>query len=143
MPFGLGQSKPQQTLGLLRLTRLLWASPNTLLGLLLVALWMLFGARARWVDGALEAAPSRPMRPGGLRMRLPFAAVTLGHVVVAVDPRELEQHRAHERVHVRQYERWGPAFLPAYVASSAWQWLEGRHPYWDNRFELEARRLAP
>jgi hypothetical protein len=122
----------------------LWASPNTLIGVLLLALWvLLFGARIRWVDGALEAAPSRPLRPRGWRMRLPFAAVTLGHVVVAVDEQELDRHRAHERVHVRQYERWGPAFLPAYVASSAWQWLEGRHPYWDNRFEVEARRLAP
>jgi hypothetical protein len=126
-----------------RWMRMLWASPNTLVGLLLLTLWMLCGARVRWMDGVLEAAPSRPLRSGGWRMRLPFAAVTLGHVVVAVDNRELDRHRAHERVHVRQYERWGPAFLPAYVVSSAWQWLEGRHPYWDNRFEVEARRLAP
>jgi hypothetical protein len=136
-------AKPQRSQRLLRLTRLLWASPNTLIGFLLLALWVLLGARVRWVDGALEAAPTRQLRPGGLRMRLPFAAVTLGHVVVAVDTQEMDRHRAHERVHVRQYERWGPAFLPAYVASSARQWLEGRHPYWDNRFEVEARRLAP
>jgi hypothetical protein len=44
---------------------------------------------------------------------------------------------------VRQYEIWGPAFLPAYLASSLWQWVKGAHPYWDNRFEREAFALEP
>jgi hypothetical protein len=53
-------------------------------------------------------------------------------------------------VHVRQYERWGLLLLPLYVASSLWQLLLGRDPYFDNRFEREAflrtartRRAAP
>lgn len=72
---------------------------------------------------------------------MPFAAITHGHVVLAVDAREMARCRAHERVHVAQYERWGPLFLLAYLGSSLWQWLQGRHAYWDNGFEVEARRV--
>jgi hypothetical protein len=48
---------------------------------------------------------------------------------------------------VKQYERWGPFFIPAYLGSSAWMWLRGRDAYRDNPFEAEAfaddaRRLA-
>ena len=120
---------------------LLWAAPNSLLGLSLGLVWWLAGARANRMDGVLELvlpnAPA-PARPG--RWRLPFAAITLGHVVLAVDAHEMARCRAHERVHVAQYERWGPLFLPAYLGSSLWQWLRGRDAYWDNRFEVEARR---
>jgi len=62
-------------------------------------------------------------------------------VVLAVDAREMARCRAHERVHVAQYERWCPLFLLAYLGSSLWQWLQGRHAYWDNGFEVEARRV--
>jgi hypothetical protein len=41
-------------------------------------------------------------------------------------------------VHVRQYERWGPAFLPAYLLSSLLQLLRGRNPYRENHFERQA-----
>ena len=37
-----------------------------------------------------------------------------------------------------QYERWGPLFLLAYPAASAWAWLRGRRPYRDNAFERPA-----
>ena len=50
--------------------------------------------------------------------------------------------RAHERVHVRQYERLGALFFPLYVGSSLVQWLRGRDPYFDNHFEREAYALA-
>jgi hypothetical protein len=41
-------------------------------------------------------------------------------------------------VHVRQYERWGPLFVPAYLLSSLVELLRGRRPYRDNWFEREA-----
>jgi hypothetical protein len=66
--------------------------------------------------------------------------MTLGHVVLGTDQAALEQTRAHELAHVRQAERWGPLFLPAYLAASAWAWLAGRHYYRDNWFERDARR---
>jgi hypothetical protein len=46
--------------------------------------------------------------------------------------------RRHERVHVRQYERWGPLFIPLYLGASAWALVNGRDPYCDNPFEREA-----
>jgi hypothetical protein len=66
------------------------------------------------------------------------SAMTLGHVILAQSPADLELSYEHELRHVRQYERWGPLFVPAYLAASLWQKLHGRHPYWDNPFEREA-----
>jgi hypothetical protein len=70
--------------------------------------------------------------------RHPYSVFTLGQVVIATSAVEMERLREHERAHVRQYERWGIAFPVAYAASSLWQRLRGRDPYWDNRFEVEA-----
>ena len=64
--------------------------------------------------------------------------MTLGHVILGIDGATLDSARLHEQVHVRQYERWGPLFLPAYFASSLVQLLRGRRPYLDNHFEREA-----
>ena len=141
MPRTLAGPAPRPRLS--RALRLAWASPYTLLGLTMAVAWWLGGARPRRVDGVLElalAAPARPSRWGA--WRLPFAAITLGHVVLAVDQASLDQWRLHERVHVAQYECWGPLFLPAYLGSSLWQWLRGRDAYWDNPFEVEARRIG-
>ena len=68
--------------------------------------------------------------------------MTLGHVVIARDRRSLEETRAHERVHVRQCETWGPLFVPAYLTASLWAVWRGRNFYFDNRFEVEAFKLA-
>ncbi|MEM9803428.1 MAG: hypothetical protein AAGA20_24125 [Planctomycetota bacterium] len=127
----------------LQLLRVLWASPNTLLGLALGAFCALTGGSLRLVDGVIEAEGGwiglffgrNPFVRGGI------AAMTLGHVVVGRSAAELDRTRIHERVHVEQYERWGPLFLPAYFASSAWCVLRGRHPYRANAFEVEAYRL--
>jgi hypothetical protein len=39
---------------------------------------------------------------------------------------------------VRQYERWGPLFLPLYLGYSLVLWLQRRDPYLENPFEVEA-----
>lgn len=113
-----------------------WAAPCSLTGLLAGALLLLAGGRARVAEGALEIA-ARPA-PGPRRLR--FHAITLGHVILGTDPDTLARLRAHEQVHVRQYERWGPLFFVAYPAASAWLWLRGARPYRDNPFEVQARR---
>jgi hypothetical protein len=59
-------------------------------------------------------------------------------VVLGTDRATLDAAREHERVHVRQYEQWGPLFLPAYFASSLWQLARGRRCYRDNWFERQA-----
>jgi hypothetical protein len=78
-----------------------------------------------------------------LRLRFVNAsAMTLGHAILGRDPDCLDRCREHEQAHVRQVERWGPAFLPAYVAASIWEWSRGRHYYFDNWFERDARRAC-
>jgi hypothetical protein len=114
--------------------RYAWAAPCTAVGLLALlplALWGR-GIRMCWRRGVVEAHLRRARR-------LPFDAITLGHVVIAVSPHAMARLRAHEREHVRQCERWGPLFFPAYLAASAWQWLRGREAYRDNPFEVAAR----
>jgi len=71
-------------------------------------------------------------------MMIAIAAITLGHVVLGCDEATLTRTRRHERVHVRQYERWGPLFIPAYLLASAWLGLRGFNAYLDNPFEVEA-----
>ncbi len=97
------------------------------------------GARMRLRGGVLEIA-ALPQAP---RRRWPFAAITFGHVILGTHVQELERLGTHERVHVRQCERWGPFFLPAYVLAGVWQWVRGRDAYWDNPFEVEARLAEP
>jgi hypothetical protein len=68
------------------------------------------------------------------------SALTLGHTILAASEEAFFATWDHEFVHVRQYERWGPLFVPAYFICGWWQWMHGHHPYWDNPFEVEARR---
>jgi hypothetical protein len=115
-----------------------WASPWSALGVLLAGVMRLGGARWQWRHGVLEASGGAMAtwlaRRGGPQ------ALTLGHVVLAVDEPSLNHWRAHERVHVQQYERWGVLMVPAYLAESAWQRCRGRCAYHDNRFERQARQ---
>jgi hypothetical protein len=124
-----------------RLVVYLWAGPVSLAALPLAAAALATGGRARLENGVLEVA-------GGVLALLlsraipsfPIGAITLGHVVLGTDALQLDACRAHERVHVRQYERWGPLFPLLYVASSASAFLTGRRFHADNRFEREASR---
>jgi hypothetical protein len=104
---------------------------------------ILAGARARWHTGVLEVS-LRAKSAGLARViaRLPFVAVTFGHVVLARSEADQGRLRVHERVHVAQYEAWGAFFLLAYPAESLFQFLAGHHPYRDNRFEVSARAVA-
>jgi hypothetical protein len=124
---------------MMRLAAYAWASPNSLIGFALGLLMHLAGARSRVVRGVLEFSGgvfgSAIAKPA---IRIPFRAITFGHVILGVDAAALDAARDHEHVHVRQYEAWGPFFLPAYVASSLWQLLCGRRIYRDNWFERQA-----
>ena len=121
-----------------RLAAYAWAGPNTLLGLLAGVVVLALGGRLRMVGGVAEFSggllSSSLAFPGVLR----FNAITFGHVILGVSEAELAAARSHEHVHVRQYEAWGPFFLFAYVASSAWQLLLGHRMYRDNFFERQA-----
>lgn len=118
-----------------------WAAPCTVVGLCLFAAACPAGARARVIDGVIEVALWPGGSPGPLARRLPFTAITFGHLVIALTWREHERLRAHEREHVRQYEAWGVVFFLAYPLASLWQLLRGRQAYWDNWFEVRARAV--
>jgi hypothetical protein len=117
----------------------LWASPSTLLGLLFApeALW---SGEVRIVDGVVEihGRMVRFFLAHCTFLRGGASAMTLGHVVIGRDRNLLERTRQHERVHVRQYERWGPLFIPAYLTLSLFMRLRGLRAYEDNPFEREA-----
>ena len=119
--------------------RLLWAAPYSVLGLLAALPACALGARLRRSGHTLECTGGQL---GRWMQRLPnrhrLVALTLGHVILAVDAPAMQRLRAHELVHVRQYELWGPFFGPAYLLESLWQTLRGRDAYLANRFEREA-----
>jgi hypothetical protein len=121
----------------MRTLRYAWALPASLLGLLFALVACACGARGRWVDGAFEVAGGKLST---LKRRMPFRAITFGHVIIGLDHETLARCRRHEHVHVRQYERWGIFFFPLYLGSSLFAVLRRRHPYWDNHFEREAYR---
>ena len=121
----------------------LWTLPTTLVGLLFVPLTVVSGGGVRFVQGVLEVHGGfaafflrkfTPLRGGA-------SAMTLGHVVLGRTPWLLDVTRRHERVHVRQAERWGPLFIPAYLLASALVAAKGGRPYEDNPFEREAYAL--
>lgn len=121
--------------------RYAWALPATMLGVVFGTCARLSGATAVVRDGVIEVAGGRIAQAISLLPRsLQFSAITLGHVVIGVNHDVLRECRVHERVHVRQYERWGILFFPLYFGSSLLQLLRGRSPYWYNYFEREAYR---
>ncbi len=121
----------------------LWALPTTAIGLLFVPAALVSGGGMRIVDGVLEIHGGfvafflrrcTPLRGGA-------SAMTLGHVVLGRSRDLLDFTRAHERVHVRQAERWGPLFIPVYFLLSLFVFLKGGRAYEDNPFEREAYAL--
>ena len=119
--------------------RWLWALPCSLIGLSLGAGALLLGGSARRVGHTIEIGlVARQQQAPRWAARLPFLAITFGHVIVGQSHEALAALRPHERVHVRQYELLGPCFLIAYPLSSLAAWLRGDCPYRGNRFEREA-----
>jgi hypothetical protein len=129
---------------MIRFAVYLWASPNTLLGLLFLLPAIVSGGGVQFVRGVLEIHGGFAKwfldqgLPSILRIFGPASALTLGHVVLGQDREGLALSRDHEHIHVRQYERWGPFFLPVYFLASWTAWRQGLDPYRGNRFEQEA-----
>jgi len=124
-----------------RVLAYLWAAPVSAAALPALPLALATGGSVRVVDGVLEicggalsALLSRGL-PG-----FPISAIALGHVVLAADAGAHARCRSHERVHVRQYERWGLFFPLLYLASSAVALFSGGSVYRDNVFERAAFR---
>jgi hypothetical protein len=122
------------------LIKYVWTLPNTIVGLVFVpfAFWPRSGARL--VKGVLEL--HGPLISRILQHVVPLrggaCAMTFGHIVVGRDRMSLDLTRRHERVHVRQCEIWGPAFIPAYLAAALWAHMTGTGAYAGNYFERQA-----
>lgn len=118
----------------------MWASPASAMGICAGCIASLIGAEIKRVEGVLEVslAPRSTVLCKAVAC-LPFSAITFGHIVIACSALDQAALRTHERVHVAQYEIWGALFLAAYPLESLFQFLKGRNPYLDNRFEVAAR----
>jgi hypothetical protein len=128
---------------LANLIPIVWTLPNTMLGLGVGVVGLCFGSQCQRVDGCLE------FHGGLVRWLLErgflangIMALTLGHTILGQSAEALDFARDHEHVHVRQYERWGPFFLPAYLGCSFVLWLRRRDAYRENPFEVEAYAVA-
>lgn len=131
-------------IGVARLLGVLWALPNTLVGLLAGAIGMPFGARPEFSRGDYALVFHHwPWGPGG--------AITFGNTILhtgaSLDSECMTyEHRAgrckhppiklgdHERAHVYQYMVLGPLFLPVYLVCGG---VSVRNP-----FERAADRYA-
>ena len=119
---------------ILRVLAYTWASPYTLSG---IAIGLLLGGRFSRVEGVIEIHGPR-IAKALTSMPVPAMAMTFGHVVFGLNQSALDVTRRHEQVHVRQYERWGLFFAPAYLGASVYLYLRGRDAYRENPFEVEA-----
>jgi hypothetical protein len=117
----------------------LWPIPWTLLGLAIGIVGCISGGRIGWYNGTIVCWGPRLNR---LLQCVPISggasAITLGHTILARSESDMVRTHDHELVHVRQYQRWGILFVPAYFIASLWLWYSGQDCYRENPFEKEA-----
>ena len=125
---------------LLKIIRYIWALPNTLLGIVIGIFTLLTGGKMTLIRGAIEfhGGLGKFLLKHCTLLKGGAAAITIGHVIHGQDENCLHRVRDHEHVHVRQYERWGPFFIPAYLLASFYLYCKGRDGYFENPFEVEA-----
>jgi len=108
-----------------------WTSPNTLIGLVL---GLGTFQRPRFADGAI-IFDRAPRGLTAVMLRFHRVAMTVGFVILSTRP--VAGHLlAHEQHHIRQYEAWGPLFIPVYFVLAIGYGYR-RHP-----MEIRAQRAA-
>lgn len=109
------------------------------IGILVVPFVLASGGTVSFRSGIIEAEGG-VLAPilSRILSRFPIDAITIGHVILGCSGESLVRCRVHERIHVRQYERWGPIFPFLYLASSAVAIMRGKDPYRNNVFEQDA-----
>lgn len=120
----------------------IWASPMTMLGLLLASPVLLLRGQAQLIRKPTAALLIRGPFADRMLSRHPFGAMcamALGHIIIAENQGLSSRVLIHELEHVRQAARWGMFFPFLYLGSSAWAAICGRDAYWHNKFEIEAR----
>jgi len=114
-----------------RLAAAAWAGPLTALGL---GLALLAGRVPRWSPEHGCFLARGVAGPSGVALKwVGASANTVGQVVLSTGSTPSPALLAHEVVHVRQSERFGPLLLPVYV------WLGARYGYRDHPLERAAR----
>ncbi len=128
---------------IIKILKYIWASPNSLFGLLVGLAGLMTGGKMQVIRGVVE------FHGGFVRWLLRNSALgkstmamTLGHTIIGQTAKTLEISRDHEHVHVKQYGNWGPFFVPAYLFCSLYLWCVKRDPYLDNPFEVEAYAVS-
>jgi hypothetical protein len=141
----------QSSLFAARLAQWLWAFPLTAVGLvvaLFLYLYSLFWKKNRhFSDVDIDKFAIVFIVYGDATRWLlahhpfgPMDAIAVGCCVFARDEASLARTLPHELVHVRQAMQWGIVFPLPYAACSLWCALNGRCPYADNYFEIQARK---
>ena len=108
-----------------------WTSPNTLIGLVL---GLCTFQRPRVADGAI-IFDRAPRGLTAVMLRAHRVAMTVGFVILSARP-VTGRLLAHEQHHIRQYEAWGPLFIPVYLVLAIGYGYR-RHP-----MEIRAQRAA-
>lgn len=126
------------------LVGIMWALPLTLVGLLLALPVIAFRGEVRLVRSARAPALLFSGRAADYMLeRHPFGAMcamAIGHVVIAERSSLTRRILTHELAHVRQAACWGILFPFVYLGASAWALLRGQDAYWNNVFEIAARK---
>ncbi|MDB5772403.1 MAG: hypothetical protein V7606_1726 [Burkholderiales bacterium] len=121
---------------------IVWASPLTVLGILLALPVLVLRGQVQLIRGPTSAILVRGPFADWMLGKHPFGAMSamaLGHIIIAEHQGLSSRVLIHELAHVRQATRWGVFFPFAYLASSAWAAIRGRDAYWHNKFEIAAR----
>lgn len=121
----------------------LWALPLTLAGAIPALAIVLAGGSCRRLNDAPPAWLIQGRFGDWLLQRHPVGAVNamaIGHLVIAQSGAASARILRHELEHVRQAARWGIVFPLAYLIASGWAMARGGRAYWDNGFEVAARR---
>jgi hypothetical protein len=126
------------------LVGIVWALPLTLVGLLLALPVIACRCEVRLVRSARAPALLFSGRAADYMLeRHPFGAMcamAIGHVVIAERSSLTRRILTHELAHVRQAACWGILFPLVYLGASAWALLRGQDAYWNNVFEIAARK---
>ena len=70
-----------------------------------------------------------------------FAAITVGAIIIyKIAAYDNPRITTHEKTHVHQGLVFGVLWPIVYFGESVSQYLTGHNIYWDNRFEVQARR---
>ena len=126
------------------LVGIVWALPLTLVGLLLALPVIACRGEVRLVRSTRAPALLFSGRAADYMLeRHPFGAMcamAIGHVVIAERSSLTRRILTHELAHVRQAACWGILFPFVYLGASAWAMLRGQDAYWNNVFEIAARK---